>query len=72
MNVTEEKTTVPVRVGQVVNVTPLGKAKADYYTKIKGFILFLNDIPLGKEEKAMNVTITALKEKYGFATYKEE
>lgn len=72
MNVTEEKRTIPVTVGEVVNVTPLGKAKADYYTKIKGFVLFLNDIPIGQEEKKMNVTITALKEKYGFATYKEE
>lgn len=62
--------TIPIKIGEVLNIIPTGRAKTDLYYNYDGFIIFLKDIPQDfPRDTPMIVRVTAIKKTFGFATY---
>lgn len=61
----------PVRVGEILRVTPLGIKEDDPFCKHHGFVIFIKRAPK-KDLKTIMIRVTAVKERYGFADFIEE
>lgn len=65
-----EENQKPVAVNEVLQVTPLGRAKEDnYFARVHGLVVFISGIPAGQEDMMMKIRITAVKESYAFSKY---
>ncbi len=59
----------PVKIGEVLHITPDGQAQKDWFLNYHGFIIFLKHVPKDKGTGRMSVEITVIKETYAFAEY---
>lgn len=68
----EDERVPPIRAGDVIEITPNGRAKEDLFVNYHGFIIFIKRVPKGQEEERMMIKVTAVKNSFAFAEYRGE